>query len=136
MAQRQILLMVLGVCILGIVASVGAISLQQEPAAENRNELVTELLRFAAEAQSFYGRSLEQGGGEGSFLLLTATSNGLGRFSPPLQAVHGDFHLKRTGCSSSVQIVGIGVVPGIDPRMPARAMITVYAESSSVLILN
>ena len=136
MALRQILLMVLGVCILGIVASVGAISLQQQPAAENRNELVTELLRYAAEAQSFYGRPLEHGGGEGSFLLLTTTSNGLERFCPPLQNVHGDFHLKRTGCSSSVQIVGIGVVPGIDPRLPVRAMITVYAESSSVSILN
>ena len=136
MAQRQILLMVLGVCILGIIVSVGAISSQQEPAAENRNELVTELLRFAAEAQSFYGRSLEQGGGEGSFLLLTTMSNGLQRFSPPLQNVHGDVHLKRTGCSTSLQIVGIGMVPGIDPRLPVRVMITVYAESSVVSILN
>ncbi len=136
MAQRQILLLVLAVCILGIAVSVGAISLQRQSAAENRDEVVNELLRYATEVQSFYRRPLNDGGGEESFLLLTAVPNGLSRFKPPGRTVHGDFHLRKTGCAVAVQIVGIGVVSGYDPRLPVRAMITVFPERSLVTILN
>jgi type II secretory pathway pseudopilin PulG len=136
MAQRQILLLVLGVCILGIVMSVGAISLQQQSATENRNEVVTQLRRYATDVQSFYRRPLEEGGGGGSFLILTATPNGLNRFSAPPKTVHGDFNLRKTGCASAAQIIGIGVVSGNNPRLPVRAMITVYPDSSFVSVLN
>jgi len=136
MANRQILILVLGLCLLGIAVSVGAIALQQEPAEKNRNEIVTQLLSIAADAQSFYRRPLVQGGGEGSFLLLTAVPHGLNRLPSLSEKVHGDFHVKQNGCSTAVQIIGVGVVPGSDQRLPVRAMVTVYPESSVISVLN
>lgn len=136
MGLRQLLFLVLGVCVFGVGASVGVISGQQEASSENRDQIVTELLRFAIDAQSFYARPVEENGGGGSFLLLTTTGRGIGELTPSSPNTHADFYIKKSGCSSAVQIVGIGVVPGNNPRLPVRAMITVYADSSSISILN
>lgn len=136
MGQQQILFLILGVCVLGIVLSIGVINVQQEASQENRAYLVAELERLATLAQEFYRRPFEDSGGEGSFLSLTGVDQGIDVLSPIRSKVHGDFFIKKTHSSTSLQIVAIGVVPGRDPRFPVRAMITVLSDSTSVSILN
>ena len=136
MGQQQILFLFLGVCVLGIAISVGFIAVQQEASHENRTVLIEELHRFGTLAQEFYKRPFEERGGSGSFLPLTSVSHGISVLSPTRSKVHGDFFIKKSRSSSSLQIVAIGVVPGSDPRLPVRAMITVYPDSTAVTTLN
>jgi len=136
MGQQQILLLILGVCVLGITVSVGVITVQQDASYENRALLISELRHLGARAQEFYRRPIEDGGGNQSFLPLTIVPRDISVLSAIPSKVHGDFYIVRSNSCTSMQIIANGVVPGIYPRFPVRVMLTVYPDSSSISILN
>lgn len=136
MGQQQILFLILGVCVLGIAISVGVITVQEEPATENREYVIAQLHQLADEAQVYYARSSEANEGAGTFLELTLFSNGINALTARSSTHRGDFAVRQTGTSNSLQIVGIGVVPGHDTHLPVRAMITVWPDSTALAVLN
>lgn len=136
MGQQQILMLVLAVCIIGTVASVGVISMQQELIPNGRDVLIEDLQALAREARMFYHRPAHLNGGGGSFLLLTAVPHSITRLTPTPHSPRGEYYIRTTGRAKSVEIVGIGLQPGIDKRLPMRASITVWPDMEEVRILN
>jgi hypothetical protein len=136
MGQQQILFLILGVCILGIAISVGVISVQEEPATENREYVIAQLRQLGKEAQAYYARSAGANEGAGTFLELTLLSKGIDALTATPSTPRGEFAIRQTGTCNSLQIVGIGVVPGDDTHLPVRAMITVWPDSTALTVLN
>jgi hypothetical protein len=134
--HQQLLFTLLAVCIAGIMISIGVITLQEALRPDNRTEVTEDLLALAHEAQQFYRRPVDQGGGEGTFLGLTANNPGIRKLTPNPSTTHGDFYIKRAGNMHTVQILGVGVTPGRDPRYPLRVLLTVWADSTKLSPLN
>ena len=49
---------------------------------------------------------------------------------------HGDFFVKKSDNPACLQIIGVGVEAGYDKRHPLRLMMTVWADRTSLAVLN
>jgi hypothetical protein len=136
MGQQQILFLILGVCIGGIVLSASAIALQSEANVNLRDVIVSELRELSSDAQEYRLRPFEKGGGDGTFLGLTATPQGMAQLRKYRRSLHAEYSITRSGNSTSVQILAIGHGPGNDPRKPIKILLTVFPERSSISVLN
>jgi type II secretory pathway pseudopilin PulG len=134
--HQQLLFTLLAVCVVGIMISVGVITLQEALRPDNRTQLTTDLLALAREAQAFYRRPMEQGGGEGTFLGLTTNMKGIQRLTSRPSNAHGDYFVKRAGNLHSVELLGVGVTPGRDPRYPVRLAMLIWPDSTIITTLN
>lgn len=136
MGQQQLLFLILGACIIGIAISVGVIAVQANSGVDYRSALYTDLKMLAAEARTYRARSYDEDGGAGTFIGLTSTPQGLKILtsSPVLPA--GKFSIIKSGNTHSVQILAVGFSPGIDPRKPMKMLMTVFPESTSIIVLN
>lgn len=68
MGQKQILLIVLGVIIVGIAVSAGIRYFHHKAVHFNRDAVVLDLNQLATDAQAYYKKKTGQGGGNGSFM--------------------------------------------------------------------
>jgi hypothetical protein len=136
MGQQQILFLILGACIIGIAASVGVITLQDNSMPDSRVLITNELQMLAAEAQEYFRREVRDGGGQGSFLALTTTPYAIRKLQKEAQPAYGVYSVKRTGTASYLEIIGVGVEKGHDRRQPVRVAIAVWPESTAVRVLN
>jgi hypothetical protein len=136
MGKQQILFLILGVCIIGVAMSVGAILVQPDGNVDYRHLMRTELMRLANAAQAYRTRPYESGGGDGTFLGLTATPVGISLLTQNRCTPFGEFFIARDGNAEFVQLVVIGKAPGNDPRKPMKMMLTVFTDHSSIAILN
>jgi hypothetical protein len=136
MGQQQILFLILAVCIIGIAMSTGIIVLQSDSSVDYRQAISTDLKILASEAQAYRHRSFEEGGGDGSFIGLTATPQGIEKLTKTRLTSHADYSIKKSGNSHFVQIMAIGHSPGNDARKPIKMLITVFAETTSIAVLN
>ena len=67
MGQQQLLLIVLGVIIVGLALAVGIIMFNANAIEQKRNEIINECLILASDAQLYYRRLKEHGGGGKTF---------------------------------------------------------------------
>jgi hypothetical protein len=67
MRQKQLFLIVLWVIIVGVVTSVGINYFHNKEVKLNRNAVIKDLNTLAYDAQAYYKKSNEQGGGDKSF---------------------------------------------------------------------
>ena len=135
MGQQQILFVILAVCIIAIALSVGVISSTGHNISDDRMLLAQDLKTIAARAQEYATVPLEQGGGV-SFCALSRMSDALTRLGCPSSNVHGDFFVKRSMNPSRLQIVAVGIRPGYDQKRPMRLLMTVWSDSTSLIVLN
>ncbi len=136
MGQQQILFLILAVCIIGIAISTGIIVLQSDSSVDYRQAIYTDLKKLASEAQAYRLRSFEEGGGDGTFIGLTSTLQGIEKLGKTRLTPHAKYSIKKSGNSKSVQILAIGHLPGNDARKPIKMLITVFAETTSIAVLN
>lgn len=136
MGQQQILFLLLGVCIIGIMVSVGLITSQSEMAPDNRQVLIAELHQMASEAQLFRKKPMEAGGGEGTFLGLLPNIESVRKLTPNHSTAQGDFFVRTPGGINTVELMAVGIQRGLDSRFPVRVAMTVWADSVAVQILN
>lgn len=137
MFQQQGLIIVLGICVVGIAISAGFISKQKDEVAIERYALMDELYELAANAQDFYRSPAGSLGGGGSFAKLFEQENGIKRLTAhPLKRRKGEFYLLDPVDEVSIQIVGVGRVGGKNPSQPIKVMITVWPEHSAMAVLN
>jgi hypothetical protein len=134
--RQQLLFLLLGVCLAGVMASVGVIIVQDALAPDNRRVLVEELGALATKAQEYRSRPMLQDGGEGTFLGLTPTPFGIRLLTQDPSGVHGDFFIRTAGTVTSVELMAVGVERGYDPRYPVRITMQVFADSVRVRMLN
>ena len=136
MGQQQILFLILGVCIVGIAVSVGLINLQGPSVDDNRGAIVEELQQLGAKAQLYYKRPFDEGGGGGSFLRVNLLPNGIETIGGERSTPHGEYLIKRNGHFSRTQIFAVGTTGGINPALPVRVVMTVWADRTQIVVLN
>jgi hypothetical protein len=134
--QQQILFLILAMCVIGIAVTVGVIKIQQGDLDDRRDVVIAELERLASEAREYYRRPLQDGGGDGSFIQLTARPQGIKKLIDAPLTNRGDFSVRMSNTSSYVELLGVGLDRGLDPRYPVKIMMTVWPESTAVTILN
>lgn len=134
MGSQQLLLIVVGVVLVGIMVAVGVDMFKDQASSTNRDSIANDLANFALQAQKFYRRPVSMKGGGHSF-------NGL-RFSDisvnPTNA-NGTYSLSPDPASLSdafVTITGTGFNKGNDGTSNVQVQITVWPESTYIESLN
>ena len=134
MGTQQLLLIIVGVVVVGIMIVVGIFMFRDQAAATNRDALSNDLVHLASGAQKYYRRPPVLGGGGSSFEGLTMSkitskqrnANGLYALSPdPTPAGQ-----------SSVIITGTGTENGNDGTNPVLVTMTVLADSILMVVNN
>lgn len=135
MGQQQILFVILAVCIIAVALSIGVISSTGNSISDDRTLLARDLRAIASKAQEYSRVPVEQGGGV-SFYTLNRLTDALDRLGYPSSNAHGDFFVKNSINPSRLQVVAVGIRPGLDKSRPVRLMITVWSDSTALRVLN
>ena len=136
MGQQQILFVILAVCIIGIAVSVGVISMSGHAVTDNSALVEQDLKMIAKKAQDYVALQSHEGSERISLFLLSRLPDAMGRLGCSSSNAHGDFFVKKSDNLSSMQIVGVGAQAGHDQRRPLRLVITVWADSTSLAVLD
>lgn len=136
MGQQQILFVILAVCIIGVAVSIGFISLGGNSLSDNRALVAQDLRGMAKQVQNYVALPRDQGDGAVSLSVLSRLPDAMDRLGCPSSNAHGDFFLKKSVSASYLQIIGVGIEAGYDKRRPLRMMMTVWADSTSLKVLN
>ncbi len=128
MGQQQLLLIVLGVIIVGIAVIVGITLYHSYSLDANRNNITNELVNLAADAQKYYRKPREYGGGSLSFIGYTIPS------SLKITA-SGNFEFNGEVTANELTIIGTGteVVTNTDT---IKVSIRVLPDTYNVTIIN
>ena len=109
MGQQQLLLIVLGVIIVGI-AIVAGIAMFNAGAEESaKDELVSQCVVIGANAQQFYRKPLQMGGGGNTF--NTGGVGGAGYEIPPKMTVTANGSYVAVAAAQQVVITGTPITP-------------------------
>ncbi len=106
MGQQQLLLIVLAVIIVGISFIAGMTIYRSYITQANREQVVADLNIIAADAQAFYRRSIQQAGGQSSFLTYRIPFG----FN---ENANGTYAVKSV-IKDQIVLTGTGVEPGED----------------------
>jgi hypothetical protein len=134
MGSQQLLLIVVGVVLVGIMIAVGMSMFKDQASSTNRDSISNDLENFAVQAQKYYRRPALLGGGAHSF-------SGLKFFHITKSATNanGTYVLSPDPASSSdvfVTITGTGVNDGNDGVNPVQVEMKVWSDSSYLSTLN
>ena len=128
MGNQQMLLLIIGVLMVGLMISVGTIMFTDSSASSNRDAIANDLAAYASKAQAYQKKPKCLGGGGNSFvgfaLMPSAISNLNGTYS-----VSG-------ATATEVTIEGLGVGTGFDKVNPVKVAVEVRADSILVSELN
>jgi len=130
MGSQQLLLIVVGVVLIGIMVIVGVFMFRDQAAATNRDAMTNDLIHLASGAQKYYRRPSVMGGGNSSFDGLT-----LQNITSKPRNANGTYRLATdpvSGTPASVNIIGTGVELGLDGTNPVTVVMVVYPDSVAV----
>lgn len=134
MGSQQLLLIVVGVVLIGIMVAVGMDMFKDQAASTNRDSISNDLVHLAVQAQKYYRRPAMLGGGEHSFRGLTFR-----HLSKVASNANGTYALTPDPAGPStgfVTITGTGVNTGNDRATPVTVEIRVWPDSSFLQTLN
>lgn len=134
MGQQQILFLILALCIAGIAVS--AFAIVDDSETDFRAAIHTDLTMLAARAREFRDTPFEADGGDGTFIGLTATPQGFERLAGTMSRTYARYFISKSGNSRSVEVTAVGLHPGNDSQKPVRIIMTVFAESTAIRIVN
>jgi Tfp pilus assembly protein PilE len=134
MGSQQLLLILVGVIIVGIMIAVGLDMFKDQASSTNRDSIANDLANFAVQAQKYYRRPEAMRGGGYSFnglrfadIAVNATNaNGTYVLSPDPAAASDAF----------VIITGTGNNKGNDGATSVQVQVTVWPESTYIETLN
>ena len=135
MGQQQLLLIILGVIVVGIAVAVGITMFADNAVSSNRDAVTNDLVNLASRAQQFYRRPTALGGGQGSFVGLTANAAGMARLTTKGTNANGTYTISVAGSATNVALQGLGTENGSDGSS-IKVTMTVYADSTSVVFAN
>ncbi len=129
MGQQQLLLIVLGVILVGIAVVVGLNLFSSNAVSANRDQLISDINNIASDAQVYYKKPADVGGGGGSFVNYTMPTY----FQ---KYVSGKLKFKIQKKKNQVVITGIGTEVGNDGKSKIKIKGTVTPQDVSINILN
>ncbi|MBM2839967.1 MAG: hypothetical protein HW412_495 [Bacteroidetes bacterium] len=135
MGQQQLLLIILGVIVVGIAVAVGITMFTDNAVSANKDAVTNDLVNLASRAQQFYRRPTALGGGQGSFVLLTATPAGLAKLTSKAINSNGTYSISTAGSATQVELHGLGTEKGTDGN-PLDINMMVLADSTYVTFNN
>jgi len=126
MGQQQLLLIMLGVIVIGVALAVGLTMFNANAVEQKRNEIINECTLLASEAQLYYRRLKEHGGGGRSFSGWTV---------PPQYASTEVGSITAVASANQVVLTGTGneVVTGSDS---IKVQVTVYPNEIETSIIH
>jgi hypothetical protein len=124
MGQQQLLLVALGVIIVGVAVVVGIGMFQDNAVDHNRALVIADLKTLASKAQHYYSRPMTMGGGNNSFVGLTADDRGIGMLAGTAftDNANGTYTITADGTATQVVIHGVGKVVMSDGTYPTYDM--------------
>jgi len=134
MGTQQLLLIVVGVVIVGIMIAVGLFMFRDQAAATARDSISNDLVALATASQKFYRRPTTFGGGGNSFGGLT-----MSKLTTKPSNANGDYSLSPDPVPSStnaITITGVGKELGNDGALPVKLTMTVRADSILLVTNN
>lgn len=132
MGSQQLLLIVVGVVLIGIMIAVGMSMFKDQTASTNRDSISNDLQHFAVQAQKYYRRPSVLGGGAYSFIGLTFAKISKNATNP-----NGDYvFTPDAGGSGFVKITGTGYNTGSDESTPVQLQVTIWSDSTYLETLN
>ena len=121
--------------VVAIVAQLEVALGGDDAAQASRIAVQTDLFNLATKAQQFYFRPATKGGGQGSFVLLTADAAGFAKLTSKPTNSNGTYWILTAGTWTSVVLHGQGTEKGADGNYLSVDM-TVFADSTSVVFHN
>jgi hypothetical protein len=131
MATQQLLLIVLGVVIIGVMIVIGTVLFADHSAATCREAISQDLLVVAAKAQGYRRKPRIQGGGGGSFVGFT-----LSRIVLNATTANGTFSVYGSPSDSSVTIEGVGIPTGLDGVNGVKISASVFVDRIDITEVN
>ncbi|HCV42884.1 MAG TPA: hypothetical protein DGH68_05335 [Bacteroidetes bacterium] len=133
MGSQQILLVVVGVVIVGVMIAVGLFMFRDQAAATARDSISNDLVALATGSQKYYRRPSTFGGGGNSFGGLT-----MSKLTTRGSNANGDYALSPDPVppgTTMITITGTGLETGNDGSTPVKLTMTVMADSI-LLVMN
>jgi len=127
MGSQQLMLLIVGTLMIGLIVSVGINMFVDNAISSNRDAVANDLVALASRAQVYQKKPKCLGGGGGSFqgfTLPNSSKNANGTFSVPGVTY------------SAVTIEGIGNEIGFDQATNVKVTVTVAADTISVAEVN
>ena len=134
MGQQQLLLIILGLIIIGVAVVVGIGMFQDNSIEHNRSLMIADLKILGTKAVHYYSRPMTMGGGNKSFVGLTADSAGIGWLAGTKYTDNnnGTYSIKVAGTSTQVVLHGIGKVMMPDETYPEYDLtVTIQTQTLS-----
>jgi hypothetical protein len=124
MGQQQLLLIILGLIIIGVAVVVGIGMFQDNAVDHNRALVIADLKTLASKAQHYYSRPQTMGGGNNSFVGLTADDRGIGLLAGTAftDNANGTYTIITDGTATQVVLQGVGKVGMTDGTYPTYTM--------------
>jgi hypothetical protein len=129
--SQQLLLIVLGMIVVGIMVVVGISLFNDHASATNRDAVANDLVHASSIAQMYRKKPTSQGGGGGSFAgfdLRTAIKE--------LRNTNGTYLVAGAVTDSMILIEGTGTQPGYDNALPVKVSIRVFGFRTEVNEVN
>lgn len=137
MGQQQLLLIILGLIIIGVAVVVGIGLFQDNAVDHNRALMIADLKTLGAKAQHYYSRPATIGGGNKSFVGLTADARGVGMLAGVKYTdnANGSYTIKTDGTPTEVVLHGVGKVAMSDGTY-AEYDLTVTIQTQTLSKVN
>ncbi|MBI4535299.1 MAG: hypothetical protein HY708_03410 [Ignavibacteriae bacterium] len=130
MGTQQLLLIVVGTVLIGIMIAVGLFMFRDQSANTNRDSISNDLVHCASKAQLYKRKPQAQGGGGGSFVGFR-----LETVFADLRNANATYSLG-TVSQDVMSIIGVGNEIGYDNATRVKVVIDVTADSTSVNEVN
>ena len=110
MQQQQLYLLVLVFVVVALAVAAGIGLFSDNALSANRESVAHDLINFAIRAHEYYRRPLQQNGGGGSFVGLTADAGGLAKLTnlPAGKNANGTYSIFSAGTPSEIVLQGVG----------------------------
>lgn len=134
MGSQQLLLIVVGVVLIGIMIAVGMEMFKDQASATSRDAISNDLVHYAAQVQKYYRRPTAMGGGQNSFNGLT-----LSKITKKASNANATYVLTPDPATSSdvfVTVTGTGFNTGNDGTTSVKVSIKAWPDSVYVETLN
>jgi len=134
MGSQQLLMIVIGVVVVGIMIAVGMFMFRDQAAATSRDSISNDLVALATASQKYYRRPSTFGGGGQSFGGLT-----MSKMTTKPSNANGDYALSPDPAppgTTTIVITGTGIELGTDGTTPVKLTMTVMADSILLVTTN
>jgi len=134
MGQQQLLLLILGVVIVGIAVAVGIQLFRTNATQSNRDALINDMGVVAAQAEAYWRKPAETGGGGRSFVKFDQTIPAAG-----LTNTNGTITVGSLS-ATSITVTGVGVETGNDGSTQVKGTLVITmntnGDPTSALTVN